>query len=147
MSQHDVVNLWRVRAAPVVAKVAATGAVVAVSVFAGATATGVAQARLGAKPALMLMGAMAAGGLLAVFARARHQVLFVWPVLTGALFPFVQVPKVNPVVTFDRIWIGSMVAAIAGAGFSARRPRARVAFDRALVVLAVVWGVMSAFAP
>src|SRR5919204_6123773 len=104
MLQRDVVTVWRVRGQPLVAKTAAFGAVVGVSVFAGATATGIAQARLGAKPALMVMGALAAGGLLAVFARARHQVLFVWPVATGALFPFVQVPKVNPVVTFDRVW-------------------------------------------
>jgi O-antigen ligase len=147
MNQHHVAAVIRGRVMPVAARTAATGAVLAVSVFAGATATGVAQARLGAKPALMLMGALAAGGLLAVFARARHQVLFVWPVLTGALFPFIQVPKVNPVVTFDRVWVGSMIAAIAGVGLTANRPRARVVFTRAFLALAVVWGIRSFLAP
>src|SRR2546430_16533791 len=130
MIQRDVVTLWRVRAMPLVTKTAAVGVVLAVSLFAGAIAAGNAQARLGAKPALMLMGGLAALGLLAVIARAKHQVLFVWPVLTGALFPFVQVPKVNPVVTFDRVWVGSMIAAIVGVAAAARRPRARAAFPR-----------------
>jgi O-antigen ligase len=147
MNQHHVAAVVRGRVVPLAAKTAFAAAALGVSLVAGAMATGDAQARLGTKPALILIGTLAAGGLLAVFTQARHQVLFVWPVLTGALFPFVQVPKGNPVVTFDRVWVGSMIAAIAGAAATARRPRARVAFDRAFLALAVVWGVQSIVSP
>lgn len=147
MNQHHLAAVVRGRVIPLAAKTAFTGAALGVSLFAGALATGEAQTRLGTKPALMLMGALATAGLLALFARARHQVLFVWPVLTGALFPFVQEPKVNPVVTFDRVWLGAMIASIAGVAASVHRSRARVAFTRAFLALIVVWGVQAALTP
>ena len=144
---QDQVAAVRIRVRPLARRTAFVATAIGVSLFAGASATGLAQARLGTKPALLLMGGIAAGGLLSIFARARHQVLLAWPVLTGALFPFVLVPKTNPVVTFDRIWVLGMVAAIAAAGAVAHRPPARVAFSRALLAFTIVWGVESFFAP
>jgi O-antigen ligase len=147
VNQHYLAAVLRGRVIPLAAKTAGTAGVLAVSAFAGATAAGETQTRLGERPALLLMGAVGAAGVLAIFAMARHQVLLAWPALTGLLFPFVQFPRHNPIVTFDRVWVFGLIAVIAAVGAQPRPNRARLQFTHILVGFAVAWGLRALVSP
>ena len=139
MFQRHISGGLRGRAALVMTKGAGSGLVVFLAALAGATAAGTTQAKLGAKPALLLMGGVAAAGLVVVFAHARQHVLLAWPVLTGAAYAFVQEPRGNPVVTFDRIWVFGLLAVIAVAERSPTAHPARRFFVRCLMAFIAVW--------
>jgi O-antigen ligase len=104
-------------------------AVAAAALFAGILATGEADAWLGQKPALFLLAALLAGTFLVVFSFLGSLAIIVWPVAaTGGYL--LGIPRDHPVITFDRVWIGGMLAYIA---LNPRRT-GRSAFTRPLVV-------------
>lgn len=87
-------------------------AVVGVALFAGILATGEADARGGQTPALLLLAALLGGTFLVVFAYIGSLAIVVWPVAaTGGYL--LGIPRSHPVITFDRVWIGGMLAYIA----------------------------------
>jgi O-antigen ligase len=61
----------------------------------------------------------------------------VWIVLTGPVYPFLRFPSAHPVATFDRVWIGAIILALAvSARHGARRPSRALAGALFILVLA-----------
>ena len=67
---------------------------------------------LGRTSALVLLSALVAASFFVVFAFLGSLALIVWPVAATAGY-LLQVPKSHPVITFDRLWIGGLLAYIA----------------------------------
>lgn len=110
----------------------ASGALVA-----GVLATSQAAVWLGQTPALLLLAAVVAGAFFVVFAFLDSVPIIVWPVLaTGGYL--IQIPRTHPVITFDRVWIGGMLAFIV----LTPRPVRRSVYTRPLI-LGLVWLVAS----
>jgi O-antigen ligase len=139
MIARDVLSLRRT-ARVAVGRTTTLAVLVGVSAFVAAAATGEAQARLGTKPVLLAVGGIGAIGMVTIFAVAREHVVLAWPILTGAAFAFVQFPRGNPVVTFDRVWIGGMITIIALARRTPYTDRSRRFFTRAFLAFAIAWG-------
>jgi O-antigen ligase len=120
------------------ARLAAPWLVVAgVALFAGILATGEADARLGQTPALLLLAGLLAITFLVVFSFLGSLAIIVWPVAaTGGYL--LGIPRAHPVITFDRVWIGGMVAYIA---LNPRRT-GRSTFTRPLLV-GLLWLVVA----
>jgi O-antigen ligase len=112
-------------------------AVIVAALASGALAAGRANAVLGEKPALLLLGALVAGSFLAVFLFLGSSAVLIWPVAaTGGYL--LQVPRNNVVLTFDRVWIGGLVAYIAlNPRRTPRTPATR------LLLVALLWFVVS----
>jgi O-antigen ligase len=72
--------------------------------FLAAAIAGVALSRQGRLPHLAL-AAEAGCALFIIVWRLGARSLWVWVLLTGALYPFLRLPSDHPIVTFDRIWI------------------------------------------
>ena len=131
-------RLRTVAHSPTVARIAVPGASVLVAAFlSGLVAAGQADAVLGEKPALLLLGALVAGGFLMIFLYLGSSAVLVWPVAaTGGYL--IQIPRNTPVLTFDRVWIGGLIAYVA---LTPRRT-GRTAASR-LLVFALGWLVVS----
>ena len=57
--------------------------------------------------------------LLFVFSSFRFNALLVWVVMSVVAYPFIRWPKLQPIVTFDRMWLGAIAASLV---ISAPRP-------------------------
>jgi O-antigen ligase len=87
-------------------------AVLGAALFSGSLAAGRADAVLGAKPTLLLLAALVGSAFLIVFVFLGSTALLLWPVAaTGGYL--LQFPRDQPVFTFDRAWIGGLIAYIA----------------------------------
>ena len=112
-------------------------AVAGAALFAGILATGEADAWLGQTPALLLLAALLGTTFLVVFSFLGSLAIIVWPVAaTGGYL--LGIPRAHPVITFDRVWIGGMLAYIA---LNPRRT-GRGAFTRPLL-FGLLWLVVS----
>jgi O-antigen ligase len=83
--------------------------VATVSGLAGATASGQVEARLGETPTLLLLALLLFSTVFFVFAFLGPAVVVVWPVAATAGY-LLQLPRTHPIITFDRVWIGGMLA-------------------------------------
>lgn len=103
---------------------------VAVGAFLSASvASGLATQVLGRTAALLLLAAAVSGSCLVVFAFLDSVPVLVWPVAATVGY-LLRLPHSHPVITFDRLWIGGMVAFIA---LTPRRVR-RSGYTRTLAV-------------
>ncbi|HLE99503.1 MAG TPA: O-antigen ligase family protein [Gaiellaceae bacterium] len=84
----------------------------AAALLAGAIAAGEVESRYGSAPAFFLLAALLGGSFVIVFAFLGSLAIVVWPVAATVGY-LIQIPSGQPVITFDRIWIGGMVAYIA----------------------------------
>jgi O-antigen ligase len=108
-----------------------------IALIAGAFAAGQAEAVIGRKPSLLLLGALAAIAFLGVFLFLGSTAVVIWPIAaTGGYL--LQVPRSNVVLTFDRVWIGGLIAYIV----MNRRQTARTNATQ-LVRFGLVWLVAS----
>lgn len=100
--------------------------VLAAALFSGSLAAGRADAVLGTKPALLLLAATVGGAFLIVFMFLGSTALLIWPVAaTGGYL--LQLPRDQPLITFDRAWIGGLIAYIAlTPRLTARTPATRL---------------------
>jgi O-antigen ligase len=100
--------------------------VLAAALLSGSLAAGRTDAVLGEKPTLLLLAALVGSAFLVVFVFLGSTALLVWPVAaTGGYL--LQLPRDQPVFTFDRAWIGGLIAYIAlTARPSARTPPTRL---------------------
>jgi hypothetical protein len=87
-------------------------AVIVAAILSGTLATGKADAVLGQKPALLLLGALVAGSFLVMFLYLGSSAVLIWPIAaTGGYL--LRVPRSPVVLTFDRVWIFGLLAYIA----------------------------------
>jgi O-antigen ligase len=103
------------------------------------TITGEADAYLGSRFSLVLLGAVLMTIFIVIFAGIPPAaILIAWAPLAAALWAVVRVPRDPPVLTFDRLWIGGMLA------YLILRPRR---FERSresrLLMLALLWLLVS----
>lgn len=101
--------------------------------------TGLALARTGDLPSVLLVGAVAIVGLTPLAVALGRLALPTWVALFGLLYPFVRLPAEGPIVTFDRLFLGALLL-----GFALehrRRPLApeTVWLQRSFLVLAAVF--------
>jgi hypothetical protein len=107
------------------------------ALFTGAYAAGGANAWIGERPALLLLAAAVSGAFFIVFAVLGSPAVIIWPV--AATFGYLlQIPRSNPVFTFDRVWIFGLIAYIA----LNRRRTERTPATRVLL-FALLWLVVS----
>jgi hypothetical protein len=86
--------------------------VLAAALFTGALASGRTEALLGEKPNRLLLALIVGGAFLVVFVFLGSTALLLWPIAaTGGYL--LQIPRDQPVITFDRAWIGGLIAYIA----------------------------------
>jgi hypothetical protein len=83
-----------------------------VAVLAGALAAGEVEARLGQTASLLLLAALAGASFVILFSFLGPLAIVVWPVAATVGY-LLQIPRDQPSITFDRIWIGGMIAYIA----------------------------------
>jgi O-antigen ligase len=82
---------------------------VGVALFAGALAAGKTDTLLGSKPTLLVLAALLGGSFLTIFAYLGSAALLVWPVATTGGYLL----NAGSVFTFDRAWIGGLLAYVA----------------------------------
>jgi O-antigen ligase len=112
-------------------------AVILVAVISGALAAGQADVAIGQKPALIVLGILVGSAFLGMFVYLGSSAVLIWPIAaTGGYL--LQLPRNNVILTFDRLWIGGLLAYIA---LNPRRIP-RTAATR-LVVFALLWLVVS----
>jgi O-antigen ligase len=112
-------------------------AVIVTAIIAGALAAGRADAALGKTPALLLLAVLVGGAFLGVFLYLGPTAVLIWPVAaTGGYL--LQIPRSHAVITFDRVWIGGLLAYVA---VNPRRTP-RTAATR-LLAFALLWLVVS----
>jgi O-antigen ligase len=104
-------------------------AVAGLVLFSGVFAAGEAEATFGQIPARLLLAAIAGGAFFIVIAFLGSLAILAWPIATTVGY-LIQIPRSQPVITFDRIWIGGMLAYI----LLNRRPHERSAYTRLLSV-------------
>ena len=110
------------------------------AVVSGVLAAGEADAWLGRKPALLLLVALVGGTFLVAFSFLGSAAVLIWPVAaTGGYL--LELPRSHPVITFDRVWIGGLLAYIALTPRRTVRTAATRLLLFALVWLAVSFGV------
>ena len=111
--------------------------VIAAALVSGALAAGQADAILGHKPALLLLGALVTGVFLIMFVHLGSSAVLIWPVAaTGGYL--LQIPRNGAVLTLDRLWIGGLLAYVA---LNPRRTP-RTAATR-LLLFGLLWLVVS----
>jgi O-antigen ligase len=112
-------------------------AVILVAVISGTIVSGQANAKLGQKPALLVLAILVGCAFLGIFLYLGSSAVLIWPIAaTGGYL--LQIPRNNVVITFDRVWIGGLLAYIA---LNPRRIP-RTAATR-LVTFALLWLVVS----
>jgi O-antigen ligase len=112
-------------------------AVILAALISGAIVSGQADAALGQKPALLLLGILVGIAFLGMFLYLGSTAVLIWPVAaTGGYL--LQLPRDSVIVTFDRAWIGGLLAYIA----LNQRRIPRTAATR-LLFFALLWLVVS----
>jgi O-antigen ligase len=81
-------------------------------VFIGGTVSGEADLWMGHQSALLLLALLLAAAVSIIFASLGSTALVAWPPLAVAGYLLVQFPRGHPTVTFDRLWIGGLLAYI-----------------------------------
>jgi O-antigen ligase len=79
-------------------------------VFIGGTVSGEADTWLGHQSALLLLALLLAAAVSIIFASFGSSPLVAWPPLAVAGYLLVRFPRTHPIITFDRVWIGGLVA-------------------------------------
>ena len=116
--------------------IAVTGA----AIISGTLAAGQADVWLGRNPALLLLAAVTGGTFLVLFSFLGSTAVIVWPI--GATVGYlIEIPRDHPVITFDRIWIGGLLAFIALNGRRVKRTPATRMLIFALLWLVISYGV------
>jgi O-antigen ligase len=83
-----------------------------VAILSGLLATGQGELWLGRTTALLLVAVLLGGTFLAFFVFLGSSAVVIWPV-AATIGYLLQLPRSEPIVTFDRVWIGGLVAYIA----------------------------------
>jgi predicted transporter len=109
----------------------------AASALTGAAASGRAETLLGRTPTLLLLAMVAGGTFFILFAFLGPPVVVVWPIAATVGY-LVQLPKDHPIITFDRLWIGGMLAYI----MVERRRVERTPATR-MLLFSLIWLVVS----
>ena len=86
-------------------------AVAALVLLALAAGAGLAIAR-GDLLSLLLVGGLAATALAVILREHGETALLIWVIGGAVAFPLARVPRDEPLITFDRIWIGSMILVV-----------------------------------
>lgn len=107
------------------------------AIVSGALASGQADVWLGRTPALLLLGAIAGGTFFVLFSFLGSSAVIVWPVAATVGY-LVEIPRDHPVITFDRVWVGGLLAYVA----LDRRRIERTPVTR-LLLFALLWLVVS----
>jgi O-antigen ligase len=103
----------------------------------GALAAGQADVWLGRTPSLLLLGAVAGGTFFVLFSFLGSSAVIVWPIAATVGY-LVEIPRDHPVITFDRVWVGGLLAYVA----LNRRRIERTPATR-LLLFALLWLVVS----
>lgn len=82
------------------------------SVFIGATVSGNADAWLGRTSALLALALLLAAAAFAILASFGSAPLVAWAPLAVVGYPLARFPRDHPIITFDRLWIGGLLAYI-----------------------------------
>jgi O-antigen ligase len=85
--------------------------VAAASVLGAWGVSGELETRLGRTPTLLLLALLVCGTFFVVFSFLGPSVVIVWPVAATVGY-LIQLPRDHPIITFDRLWIGGMLAYI-----------------------------------
>lgn len=127
-----------------IAKLAAVWlAVTGASVLSGALVAGRVDTWLGQTFSLLLLAAVVGAAFFMIFAQLGSSAVVVWPLGAVIGYAIVELPRSHPIITFDRIWIGGMLAYIAfGRSLLARAPASRLLFF-SMIWLGVSFGVRS----
>lgn len=111
-----------------------------------ALASGYALTRGGIFGLLLVAGATVVA-LFILVTELRHTALMWWAVLSPLLYPFVRLPANQPYFTFDRLWLGAMLAGLVAIPGKVYRSNATRLFLVALVWLAAAYVIRSFFTP
>jgi O-antigen ligase/polysaccharide polymerase Wzy-like membrane protein len=118
-------------------------AVVLAGVISGAVVSGKADAAVGQKPALLVLGVLVGCAFFGMFLYLGPNAVLIWPIAaTGGYL--LQIPRNNVILTFDRVWIGGLLAYIALNPRRIRRTEATRSLTLALLWLVVSFGLRSA---
>jgi O-antigen ligase len=118
-------------------------AVILAALISGAVVSGQADAAVGQKPALLLLGTLIGVAFLGMFLYLGSTAVLIWPVAaTGGYL--LQFPRDDVILTFDRAWIGGLLAYIALNPRRIPRTAATRLLFFALLWLAVSYGLRSA---
>ena len=82
------------------------------AVFIGWVVSGEADVWIGHQSALLALALLAAASVSSIFASLGSTALVAWPPLAVAGYLLVRFPRDHPVITFDRVWIGGLLAYI-----------------------------------
>jgi hypothetical protein len=80
--------------------------------FIGGTVSGEADVWVGHQSAILLLALLLAAAVSIIFASLGSTALVAWPPLAVAGYLLVRFPRGHPIVTFDRLWIGGLLAYI-----------------------------------
>jgi len=123
-----------------VSRVLPWASIAALWLLLAASLAGAGENVIGRTPLLLIIAAAGAGSLFITFGTVGFPVLLGWLVLTGIAYPFVNYPKINPLLTFDRLWVVGMLGCIA-IGYHRLRPSKETrALLFSLGLLALVFG-------
>jgi O-antigen ligase len=100
---------------------------------------GYALTRTSGLPSIVLIGGVAVIGLTPLVVLLGRLALPVWIVLSAALYPFVRFPAEDPVVTFDRLFLGALLVGLVLSYERTPRAREGVWLQRLFVGLAVIF--------
>jgi O-antigen ligase len=103
----------------------------------GALVAGQADVWLGRTPSLLLLAAVTGGTFLVLFSFLGSSAVVVWPVAATVGY-LVEIPRDRPVITFDRVWVGGLLAYVA----LNRRRVERTPVTR-LLLFALLWLVVA----
>jgi O-antigen ligase len=118
-------------------------AVILIGVISGAVVSGRANTALGQKPALLVLGILVGCAFLGTFLYLGSSAILIWPVAaTGGYL--LQIPRNDAILTFDRVWIGGLLAYIALNPRRIPRTAATRLLSFALLWLVVSFGLRSA---
>src|SRR4051812_20573852 len=123
--------LWLIR-------FAAPWAVVAgAAIVSGSLAAGKTDVWLGRTPSLLLLAALAGGAFFLLLSFLGSSAVVVFPIAATVGY-LVEIPRDQPVITFDRVWVGGLLAYIA----LNRRNIERTPVTR-LLLFALFWLIVS----
>jgi hypothetical protein len=86
--------------------------VTAAALVSAVLAAGQAEVWLGRTPSLLLLAAVAGGTFFVLFSFLGSAAVIVWPVAATVGY-LVEIPRDQPVITFDRVWVGGLLAYVA----------------------------------
>jgi hypothetical protein len=80
--------------------------------FIGGTVSGEADLWVGHQSAMLFLALLLAAAVSIIFASLGSTALVAWPPLAVAGYLLVRFPRGHPVITFDRLWLGGLLAYI-----------------------------------